>query len=272
MVRVPRQEVSNVSHTGYILTLLKQALEKSKANGELINVQQAPVTHTQARMIAELIHGQSLDVIWTMTSRKREQLMLPIRVPILKGLLGQRVFLIRQEHQSRFDNIHQLSDLAQLSAGQGSHWPDTDILIHNGLSVSTNVHYERLFDMLAGGRFDYFPRGANEAWVEAEAHREQHLAVEQNLILSYIAPVYFFVAPDNLALAQRIQSGLDKMHSDGSFDALFFNDPTHANTLKQLATHQRRVFKLENPLLPLLTPVDITHYWLPAVHGQITMD
>jgi hypothetical protein len=118
VIRVPPQEVSNASHTDYILQLLEQALEHSKAKGETITLRQIPEIHTEARMIAELVKGQSLDLIWTMTSKEREAQMRPIRIPLLKGLLGHRVFLIRHGDQKKFSAIKSLDNLKTLMAAR----------------------------------------------------------------------------------------------------------------------------------------------------------
>ncbi|MDN3639649.1 diguanylate cyclase [Simiduia curdlanivorans] len=261
-IRIPKNESSNSGHTSYVVELLRLALEHSKQSNESILLQPITEDYTQARLIAELYEGSNIDVIWTMTSKDREATIKPIRVPILKGLLGQRVFLIRESQQYIFENVLTLKDLARLVAGQGSHWPDTDILRANGLIVFTSPHYELLFNMLKGGRFNYFPRGVNEAWAEIEAHPNEGLAVEKYLLLSYPAPMYFFVHQDNLDLANRIERGLEGMINDGSFDKLFLNHPSIINVVKRTQLDKRRIFKLLNPDLPKETPLGDPRYWL----------
>ena len=116
--------------------------------------------------------------------------------------------------------------------------------------------------MLRGGRFDYFPRGVNEAWAELEAHPNEGLIVESTLMLSYPAPLYFFVRNGNEQQAQRIQTGLEAMIDDGSFDALFESHASLRNFLNQAKLRQRKVFTLHNPELPVETPLDQQRYWL----------
>lgn len=261
-IRVPKEEYSNSGHTDYIRTLLRLALIRSKAPNERISLSSIEENLTQARLIAELQRGQNIDIIWTMTSREREASMLPIRIPLLKGLLGQRVFLIRAEQQAEFARVNTLTDLAQLTAGQGAHWPDTDILRENGLPVLTSTRYELLFSMLRGGRFDYFPRGVNEAWAELDAHPNEGLAVEETLLLSYPAPMYFFVRQGNEALAQRLEAGLEMLIEDGSMDALFESHPSFMNYVKKANVGARKIFKLHNPQLPKETPIEDARYWI----------
>ncbi len=270
-VRIPQQPANSLGHNSYILELLELALEASKQESEIIDIRQNDHDLTQARQIAELRRGEKLDLIWTMSSINREAVIRPIRIPLLKGILGQRVFLVHEDRVAEFQSITHLQQLKDFTAGQGSHWPDTPILRHNGLSVITTTHYSLLFDMLAGGRFDYFPRGANEAWQEIDAHQKKPLVVEPTLMLSYIAPMYFFVSPDNESLAARIETGLEKMYDDGSFDRHFFQHPSISTMLKNIHIDERHIFRLDNPLLPKKTPVDIERYWLPLHKNSLTM-
>lgn len=262
VVKIPRGEISNSGHLSYVISLLQLALEKSKKPNERIELVAIDEDLTQARLIAELMRSPDLDVIWTMTSRERESLIRPIRIPILKGLLGQRVFLIRQERQAEFSRIKTIAQLAQLRAGQGSHWPDTEILRANGLNVHTSPHYELLFTMLKGGRFDYFPRGINEAWPELAAHPDEGLAVENELLLQYPAPMYFFVKHEDEALAQRIEKGLNTLIDTGEMDRLFLNHPSIKPVLESAALANRRVFMLINPTLPAQTPLQDSRLWI----------
>lgn len=261
-VTIPYLSSDHLGHSSYQLELLKLALEASKQPGETIQVQQASHPQTQAREIAELRKGQQLDLLWTMTSRERESALRVIRIPLLKGLLGQRIFLIHRDRIKDFSHIQSLQQLQQLAAGQVSHWPDTEILLHNGLDVTTSANFSQLFNMLENGRFDYFPRGATEAWHELQAHADKPLMIEPNLLLSYTAPMYFFVSPNNPQLAQRVETGLESMLADGSFDQHFYNHPSIRFALKNINLKQRRTFKLINPLLPAKTPVDVKRYWL----------
>ena len=108
----------------------------------------------QDRSLRSLAEGRFVDVTWTMTSTEREASLRPIRIPLLKGLLGYRLFLIRNDDR-RFDSIRTAEELAPMQAGQGVGWPDVDILQAGGLSVQTGHDFEGLFGMLERGRFDY---------------------------------------------------------------------------------------------------------------------
>jgi len=248
----------------YYKTLLKMALEQSKEPGEVIRLEQMQAQYSQARWVHETQfqpEDQPPLVIWTATSREREAVLRPIRIPLLKGLMGKRVFLIREGEQERFDRIADLEDLAELRAGQVRHWPDTDILNANGLPVITTANMDLLYRMLRGQRFDYYPRALNEAWYELETRPTEGLVVEQSLMLSYPFALYFFVNEEHRDLARRIEQGLTALIEDGRFDRLFFSHPRNKEALRAIRSQPRQIFYLKNPFLPAQTPLQKRHLW-----------
>lgn len=211
----------------------------------------------QVRELKELERGDALQVIWTMTSAEREQTLLPVRIPIDRGLLGWRLLLVREQALGRFAALGQPQQLRQLRAGQGFDWPDTVILRRAGFTVDESVRYNDLFVRLAAGRIDYFPRSVQEVWGELDSH--PGLAVEPTLALHYPAAMYFFVNRRNTVLAADIQRGLEQALADGSFEALFQRH--FGQALAKADLGRRRVLELANPLLPPETPLANRALW-----------
>lgn len=248
----------------YFLDVLRLVLDKTRPEFGDYRLESTPETLSQGRAVALLAQGRTLDVIWTMTSRQREQKLTPIRIPLLRGLMGMRLLIIRADDQSRFDHIHRLEQLRELRAGQGHDWPDADILRANDLPITRVSQYEALFSMLEQGRLDYVPRAVNEPWAEVAAHEEMDLAVEDSLLLYYPAASYFFVAPDDERLAGRLRQGLERALADGSFAQLFRNHPVNRRAFGKAKLLSRRVLRLHNPLLPEETPLEQPElWWLP---------
>lgn len=246
-VVMPGQAESNEEHVDYFVGLLERVLEVTAEEFGVAELKESPNVVTQARAIAQLSQGIGVDVLWTMTSSAREEVVRPIKVPLIKGLMGKRVFLIRQGTQPLFDQVDDLASLKKMIAGQGIHWPDSDILEANGLPLQLASRYELLFPMLKAGRYDYFPRGLHEAHSELEKHPS--LALEQRLMLEYPAPMYFFVHPDNDLLAERIEKGLLALMASGDFDAYFNQHPVTAGVFERVNADDRLVIPLQNPLL-----------------------
>jgi hypothetical protein len=248
----------------YFIAMLQLALEQTPEDGPW-QLQPAAERMSQSRALQRLSEGSDIDVVWSMTSISREQQNRAIRIPLLKGLMGYRLLLIRAEDQSWFRRVQTLDQLRELRAGQGHDWPDTEILRGNGLAVESAADYDSLFRMLQQGRFDYLPRAINEPWEELASRPGMGLAVEEGLLLHYPTAEYFFVNHDNGALAERIERGLRRALVDGSFDQLFREHPTNANAFGRAGLLKRRVIRLDNPLLPADTPfADRTLWWPPA--------
>lgn len=232
----------------YYVELLALALNKGEDQNSNTVLQQSLRDMQQSRAVQQLAKNKYIDILWTVTSKHREKLLRPIRIPLIKGLLGQRVFIIRKEDKHKFESVHTIEDLRVYIAGQGHDWPDTKILQANDIKVATTSTYDGLFSMLSAQRFDYFPRGVNEAWDELAVRKNPGLIVEETLLLRYPSPVYFFVTKNNISLAEKIEKGLLCAIEDGSFDRLF--DAYHKKIISQANLKNRTTILLHNPLIP----------------------
>lgn len=243
----------------YFIDLLDLVLSKTEQELGPFRLESNKAKMSQNRSLLQLQNNDGIDVVWTMSTAEREEALLPIRIPLLKGLLGQRLLMIRQQDIGRFAKVESLQDLQAFSAGQGSGWPDNKILRANNIGVIEGMNYEGLFGMLQRQRFDYFPRGINEIFDELEQHKSENFVAEPHLVISYRAPIYYFVSKQNRELAARIEQGLWIAFSDGSFDALF-SRYQYDNLVNELRS--RTVIKLNNPYLHASTPSEQSPLWL----------
>ncbi|MGP1721697.1 substrate-binding periplasmic protein [Shewanella frigidimarina] len=230
----------------YFVSLLELALEKSRDKYGDFQMNAAMIQMPQGRALKMVADNTIIDVVWTMTSIEREDQLQAIYVPLLKGLMGYRIGLIRKNDQAKFDNIHSIEDIKKTLIGQGADWPDVPILNSNGFTVTSGSD-SRLIAMLLKGRFDYYPRSIHEPW--RDLYRYPDVILEQRILLKYPAPIYFFVSKDNTSLAQRIEFGLRKAIDDGSFDDLFYNHPITQGMLSKSELDNRTEFVLHNPFL-----------------------
>lgn len=253
-LRIPQ---GDNSLENYAQGLLKLALSKIPDEYEL--TQTVPTT-SEERMISLLVDNQ-LDVVWYATTNELEEKLLPIRICIYRGLLGQRVLMIKKGTQQKFEGIKTLDDLKKVSMGQGRFWADASVLAANQLNVVKVLKYEGLFHMLDGDRFDAFPRGVHEPWSEMKRYPHLALDVEQNLLLSYVNPFYFFVNKSNTKLASDIETGLRMALEDGSFNEYFLNDQTVRDVVENANLKNRINIALDNPSLPPKTPIHDKSLW-----------
>ncbi|MFW0758143.1 hypothetical protein ACN1C3_26045 [Pseudomonas sp. H11T01] len=243
--------------SAYPIGLLKLALSLS---GKRYDFEFLPDSPTAKRQ-EEMVRQGSLSVFWTSTSKALEAEYRPIRIPIYKGLLGYRIFLIRKEDQPMFSKVRTLNDLQGMVAGQGQYWSDTEILRNAGLVVATSTKDEGLFYMLDGGRFDYMPRGVPEPWDEIKGHPNLNLVVERELMLVYPSPAYFFVSRDNPQLAEDLERGLNVAIAKGDFDRYFYSSPMIQSVLKDANLKGRRAIRISNPNLHEDTPLSRNELW-----------
>lgn len=229
-------------------------------NGGTFTLKQNQEATSQNRDIASL-EKNTIDVIWIATSIEYEKRIQPIRIPIFKGLLGYRVFVIQQAKQTLFDNIDTLSDLKNISIGQGLGWVDIDILRSNGFSVTGALNHDQLYTMLARNRFDALLRGLQEPWAEIEKFNNQNIVVEKNIIVKYPLPMYFFVNKNNVELEKLIRTNFNKMIDDGSFDIFFNENQKIKHAIEKANLSERKIYSLSNPFLPPETPLNEKKYW-----------
>jgi len=240
----------------YAFALLQLALSKA---GSRHKAELSSQYRQQNRAIAELTGNTGhIHVVGTMTSAEREEQMLPVRIPISKGLIGWRILLVTDDRRETLRDMPDLAGLRSLRMAIGEDWPDFGVLRANGMSPDRVTSYGRLFAMLKAHRIDAVPRSINEIWSEIE--RNPGLCAEPYLLLHYPAADYFFVSRSNPELAEDIRRGLEAALADGSFDRLLFG--YYGKLLARAGLGQRRVIELANPTLPPLTPLARRELWL----------
>ena len=227
-------------------------------------LQLAPFTEnvTQNRGLS-LLESGAIDVIALGTNAEREAQLLPVKIDILRGIVGFRLLVIRAADQKRITQMDDVSLRKQLMFGLNSQWADRPIMRANGFSVITSSDYENLFVMLAANRFDAFPRGLNEARRELDERKQNYpqLAIEKSRALYFPYPVYFWVNKNNVALAKRIELGLNRSLADGSFRKLF--ESYHAAEIAAIKKEKRKVILLDNTILPAGNAKPDTSWWWP---------
>ena len=257
----PAPESVNDVRYNDLIEILNTALEKTRDKSGPYTT--APSAHimNEARQQKTIEDGTGIiNIFWSSTSEDKEKRLLPVRIPLRKGLLGYRIALISKDKQALIDKVHTLDDLRKVRVGQGFGWGDVEIYKANGIPVLT-AQYDKIFHITAKGRFDLFPRGIAEVVSEYEANSPSlpDLAIENGLLIYYPWPYYFFFNRNDKALAERIEAGLRTMIKDGSFEAIFYKYNKAA--IERANLKNRRIIRLENHLLPKATPLDEKGLW-----------
>lgn len=247
----------------YQWEILRTALEKTAPKWGPWNLVQSELM-TEQRQALELKRATGkLTVMYLSTTPDFEKTLIPIRIPVDRNLGGYCVLLIRKEDQKRFDSVRSLSDLRRFSYGLGLGWIDVGILRANRFKVVTGSSYEGLFEMLAHRRFDVFLRGAVEVLDEYEGRKGAlpDLHIEENLILYYPLPMYFWFSrnDEGRRLAARAEEGMRMMLADGTYDAVF--DKYQRHKIERLRLKERRILRIANPNVGPETPLRDKRLW-----------
>lgn len=255
-ITYPKNINHDTLHNKYAIALLDLALAKTGVRYQLHVTEDVL---TQQRSIQLLNDKRRINVMWSMTDIERENLLLPIRIPIYKGLIGWRVFLHHEVNQTLWQNLD-ADVLRDKTVVQGLNWPDNKILRSNGFNVVNATDHIEAFQLTRQQQVDFFPRSVIEVLDElANDDLSEGLVVEPNFVLQYPTAVYFFVNSGDIILHKLIEQGLNAAVEDGSMDALF--NQTYASMLEEVGLRDRIKIPLDNPLLPKNTAVGDIKLW-----------
>jgi hypothetical protein len=172
------------------------------------------------------------------------------------------LFIVHKDNVEKFERVHSLDDLKNLVAAQGRNWPDVAVFEHAGLPVETE-EYPTLFKLIELKRVDYFPRGANEPFLEVERFQAEYpsLTIDNHVLLVYPYALYFFVSKENTALHDAIEKGLQQAHAEGSFLAFFRSHPATKKMLENAQLGGRLRIDIENPTMSAETLAVPGEFW-----------
>lgn len=272
-LRIPKPRAVDDPAYLYFTGLLQKALQKA-ANGREVPALVTTIDMAEDRMVRELRADRIIDVFWLGGSKERARGLLVVPVPLERGLVGYRQFIIRKEREAEFDAIKTVADLTHFRACQGAQWGDTEILRAAKLPLVTSVNYEGLFKQLAAGRCDYFPRGFHQGRIEMAMRGADYpeLIVYEPLILHYPFAAYFYVHPKNKVLAQWLQDGLEKMIDDGEFIAYMQQQEHTSRAFPLRRAETKRILEIPNNYLPDFSNEKNTRYWFQPSDFSVATD
>jgi len=250
IVTYPKGQSEKDTRRAEVVALISHALQKTeKTHGPFI-LRPSVYVANPLRQISEIKsnHPDRINLAWLGAEPHIEDELLPIYIPIQKGIVGYRIFIIRDDSVDKFSKDMAFTDLQNLTNGIGPGWIDEGVFKHNELKYLTSTGYESLFAMLSNHRFDYFSRGITEAFEELKERRLEYpnLVIEDNIALYYRLPVYLFVSKQNIELHERLETGLNMMIEEGAFDAIFCK--YNKSAIDSANLRNRKIFKLESRL------------------------
>jgi len=251
--------INDSRDNNFYMDALKWVLDKSGEDYRLVRTEH-PIS-TQMRKVA-LVQKGEIDVMYAGTTNEMESLLQPIRFPITKGYIGDRIFIINKAFQADYNQVKTLGDLRKFTANLGYGWPEIEIFAASKLGIKEQV-YDEIFETIDEGSRYYFPRGILEAYPEliTKGKTLKNLAVEKSILLNYQSAVFFFVNPENKELSRMITLGFEKGYKDGSYNKFFYNHPLIKTSFEKANLKNRWVIKIPNPFFPVGSKNIPKKYW-----------
>ncbi len=203
----------------------------------------------QERTLLEIVSGKKVNVAIQVARSEWEKKTIPIYIPVGKGLMSYRLFLVKKDDLSTFSKVKTLDELKKIKMGLQVQWTITRALKPQGFRIVDGTSYEGMFGMLNRGRFKCFPRGLNEIYPEFNEWKPRcpDMVIEPTLSLFVPLPNFIFVSPAYPRLAERMEIGLKRIIANGEFDKLF--ETHHGKVFSKARLDERTIFYASNPLL-----------------------
>ncbi|MGB0988115.1 MAG: hypothetical protein ACPGVL_12840 [Pseudoalteromonas spongiae] len=236
---------NNDPQKNFFIYILDLACKASEDKYGPCKLEASDVPMLQERQLKSLNSGL-LDITWTASSNKRERQARAIKFPLMAGMLGYRVAVYNKTVKKQFSKTASTNDLKKLILVQGLDWPDTIILKKHHFNVHETNWYEHLYTDTAKGLYDYILRGVFEVKSELNNYQSPNLEMDKNHLIVYPLHIYYFVAKDNTALAERIEYGLNKLNKNNNYISLLVNFPPHKNSLPLLNLTKRKIHIIDD--------------------------
>lgn len=236
----------------YELALLELALRKTASSYPAYSIQENNENFVSTRARREIQRGGIINIFTAPVFLNPEtniEGIISVPIPILKGLLGYRKIIIREEDADLFASIKSDAGLKALRAGQGRDWQDNVIYQANAYKLVNNGEFDQLAPMLSQHRFDYIPLGIAEIEeiYSAIGGKEKNMIIDPAILIYYPLPVLFHISGNHPKLAERLKKGLTIAAKDGSLDALF--QQSFSPYVNKLNARDHQLFVLRNPYL-----------------------
>lgn len=240
------------SRQQYEREVLELALKASSKNAGDWALAEDLTDYPRAEDEASVFRSKGFDIFGTVAGNAKlaneEKILIPL--PLMKGLLGHRILIIRAADKKKFAAIKTPAQLQQFTMGIPATWADAELFRQNGYPVVEKGSFDELFTRLENKEFDYVTFGANEVTgvFKERAAKSGKLMVESSLLVFYPFPLVFYINPDNTALAERVTQGLKIIAKNGELDKIF--NRYFAADLSAVDLPARTMIALENPILP----------------------
>jgi len=132
-------ESENDHRYQYTYDLLTLIIEATNNDFGVASIQISDDTMSRNRIFRELLEGNNINVMAEASNAQWDEQLIPIKIPIRKGIQCFRVFIIKDKNVSIMANVNTLSQLVALETGSGSQWSSKAAMQSAGLRVFTMI-------------------------------------------------------------------------------------------------------------------------------------
>lgn len=264
MHRAP--DSSNDKRQDYIIALIQLSLSKTLKKNETLELSAIPpMNSARARYALNTNYYPNLILELSYEDDMKELANIDYApFPAELGALSYRTCFASSLFTKSNKPINSIDDIKPLTFGTGVGWPDTRVLKDHQLKVMEISHYDNIFKMLAGNRFDLLCRGSSEILNEYLTFNATYsLNHNKTFALYYRLPRFLFVHKNNQELKKRLETGLKMAFEDGSLIKLW--QEKFADSIKFSSLINREIIYLENKNIKRLNK-DYEQYLLPIEH------
>lgn len=265
VVRVERPLSESDKRSLYKNAVLRAALDASIPEFGPYKIEVAKRVLSPSRAKIEIVEGDVINTYITSASVDWENIAIPMRFPIRKGLTGFRLILVHKDEIARFKDVTSKEDLKKFVSGTIGVGSVAKTLLSHEFDIVKSPSFDSAFHMLAAKRFDFISRGVNEVHREINSGHPafENLVIAPNIAMHIPLASYIFVSPAYPKLARRFASGLKVIANNGAFDAVF--EEFHGENLRRAELDKRRIIFLENPNLPRTASFDYKNLWRKSI-------
>ena len=227
--------------------ILELALEKSGRKFYLAPSRTIRLMRREDDQIREL--GDEGNLIWAGSIFAPDTELLPVEIPILRGLGSYRYIWVPTADISKFSHIRTADDLKQFSILTGQNWGANYILENEGFDIRVGAA-ENLPRMLMAGRGDVllWPIIGTFRMFEKYGVKDLDMMAVPNVVVRLPQVIYFWLAPEGSQdLHDALVSGLRAALADGSLDETIRSFPRIGEAYSNLETNDFVVIDIENP-------------------------
>ena len=138
------------SRQQYEREVLESVLNATVASYGQWQLQEDLTDYPLAADEASVFRSKGFDIFGTVAGNAKlaDEKKTLIPLPLMKGLLGYRILIIRAEDKAKFAAIKSAQQLQKLRMGIPKTWADAELFRHNGYQVEEEGSFDDLFERL----------------------------------------------------------------------------------------------------------------------------